>query len=80
MAKQEAALPMSCYIVLEVTTRSMLCSQPARETHENVAHGGVVLLFHGVSNLSTVLICNLWIQVSNGHRLSTMAVVWWLRV
>ena len=33
MAKQEAALPLSCYIVLKVTTRSMLYPQ-------SVSHAG----------------------------------------
>jgi hypothetical protein len=31
---------------------------PAAVTHEGAAHSGVVLCFHGVSNLLEVLICD----------------------
>jgi hypothetical protein len=52
MAKQEVAIPMSCYIVPQDTTRSMLHTQPLAfiltVMNEGAAFGSVVLRFHGV--------------------------------
>jgi hypothetical protein len=54
MARQEAALPMPCYIVPCFTNSQW--SMPATVTHEGAAYCGVVLRFHGVTNLFKVVI------------------------
>jgi hypothetical protein len=57
MAKQEAVLSMSCYVVQTVNSRSMLYSEAVSHawysivTHDGAAFGGVVLRLHGVCNL-----------------------------
>jgi hypothetical protein len=56
LAGQEAALPMSCYIV--PCFRNSQRSMPATVTQEGVAYSDVVLVFPGFSNLVKVLICD----------------------
>ena len=50
MLWEEAALPMSWYIVLEITTRSMTTEPRRLLGEEQPACGAVILRFHGVSS------------------------------